>query len=124
VNLIELQTALINFGLPLAYQQFPEAADARLPYLIFLDHIPGNPDSVESRGRDIKADNRNWLRVRRIRLELYTDAAPAAALEGVALAEALEDYLDGRGVVWDYEGKVRIETERMYMAAWSVTLMY
>jgi hypothetical protein len=119
---MELQTALLAFGLPLAYQQFPEGSNPRPPYLVFLDKAPGSDVSTEDRSLDLKADNRTWLRRRRIRLELYTEQGDALA--SISLGESFEDYLDDQGIPYAYEGKAEIESEQLYMTVWTVTIMY
>ena len=123
MNLIELQSVLLGFGLPLAYIEFPEESSPELPFIVFLDHVPGD-GGIYGEHKDIKADNKNYVRSRLIRVELYTDSHHESALHGIQLAEGLEDHMTEHGILWDYEGKAKVEAEKMHMTAWTINLMY
>lgn len=108
MNLEELEAVLKGFGIRLAYQGYPEESYPEPPYLIFLD--------IE--GQDLKADNKTYFRRRPVRVELYTDT------KDPILEKRFEDYLDENELPYGFEGSVYIRSERLNMAAWTVTIMY
>jgi hypothetical protein len=125
MRLTELQEELKLFGLPLAYQEFSEGDAPDLPYMVFLDHTRESPSRGEaSDAQDMKADNKTWLRSRRVYAELYTPAAPSAALDGIRLAEDFEDFMTGKGLLWNYEYKVRVPGQGMYMTVWTINIVF
>lgn len=63
MTLNEIVAMLETFGIPYAYYTFPVDQAPPLPYCVY--YFPNN--------NDVMADNRNFVRVVDIRIELYTE---------------------------------------------------
>ena len=109
MRLEELQTLLNSFGLPLAYELFPEESDPKPPYLVYMS---------QERGTDLKADNITHKRRRPIRVELYT------VKKNPQLEDDFEDFLDSQEIPFSFEGSMWISSEQLQMTAWTLTIMY
>ncbi len=105
----ELYAALKTLGLPVAYRQFkstPKEPAPAPPFICYLfTYAP-----------DVRADNRNYVRVSAFRIELYTDAKDP---EREAAVEALLDSLGltyGKSESW-------LESEKLQEVAYEVQIV-
>lgn len=97
-----------SIGLPYAYYEFPEGTDQAPPFVCFFF-----PDTD-----DFFADNQNYVGIKRLYIELYTDEkdfAMEATVEGVLATNNLtyrkaEEYI-GSERMWQitYEMEVIID---------------
>lgn len=102
----EVSNMVKSIGLPYAYYEFPDGTEQTPPFVCFFF-----PESD-----DFFADNQNYVGIRRLYVELYTDDkdfANEAAVEGVLASNNLtyrkvEEY---------------IETERMYQITYEMEVI-
>ena len=94
----ELNTIIASFGLPYAYNEFPENTQQTPPFICFL--LDGN--SV-----DLMADNKNYQAIRPLSIELYTDN------KDFDLERTIEAALKAAGLPF-VRSENYIEKERMY----------
>ena len=102
----EVSNMVKSIGLPYAYYEFPDGTEQTPPFVCFFF-----PESD-----DFFADNQNYVGIRRLYIELYTDDkdfANEAAVEGVLASNNLtyrkvEEY---------------IETERMYQITYEMEVI-
>lgn len=89
----EIAEMVAEIGLPFAYYEFPDGTEQEPPFVCFFF-----PES-----EDIAADDKNYIKVRPCRIELYTDTKDftlEATVENLLNAHDLffsrsEGYLDG-----------------------------
>ena len=93
----ELLAIVKEIGLPNAYNHFAESEAPAVPYLLYL--IPGNDN--------ISADDRAYVKINEVHLELYTDCKDLAAEEQV------ESVLDAHDIFYD-RSETWIESEKLY----------
>ena len=94
MTLTEIVAMLESFGIPYAYYTFPVDQAPPLPYCVY--YFPNN--------NDVMADNRNYVRVVNIVIELYTENKDFA----------LEDNIESK-LLYPYTKEVvYINSERMY----------
>lgn len=92
----EVAAMVEEIGVPYAYYQFPEDTGQETPFICFF----------YSYNNDVKADNRNYQKIERLIIELYTDN------KDFDLEHAVETVLASHGLVWSREEEW-IESERM-----------
>ena len=88
----EVAEMIAEIGVPSAYYQFPEGTGKGPPYVCFF--YPNDDD--------LHADNHNYVRIRQLVIELYTDEKDLgleATVEGVLTSHDLaysyaEEFLD------------------------------
>lgn len=95
-----------GIGVPYAYYQFPEGTGQDCPFICFY--------FTES--NDLAADNTNYLRIRQLVVELYTDN------KDFALESAVEAALNQGGLVYS-RLESYIDSERMYMVAFTTEVI-
>lgn len=100
----EIYTMLQGIGLPVTYYQWPEDHAPEPPYLVF--YYPGD--------NDFKADDRNFVKIRELVVELYTDE------KDVALEETVEAALSG--MVYERD-ETYIDSERMFEVAYTMEVV-
>ncbi len=59
----EINELVASIGLPYAYYQFPEGTDQPAPFICF--YLSGS--------NDFMADRKNYVKIRQLNIELYTD---------------------------------------------------
>ena len=59
----EINELIALMGLPYAYYQFPEGTDQQTPFICF--YLSGS--------NDFMADRKNYVKIRQLNIELYTD---------------------------------------------------
>lgn len=94
----ELNTLIANFGLPYAYNEFPENTQQAPPFICFL---------LDDNSADLMADNTNYQAIRPLSIELYTDN------KDFALEMVIEAALNAAGLPFA-RSETYIEKERMY----------
>lgn len=96
-----------EINLPFAYYQFPEGTAQEPPFICFYYPDP----------QDFYADNKNYVRIERLIIELYTaekDFAAEAAVESALNAHEIpyartESYIDSEKLILNaYESEVLI----------------
>lgn len=88
----EISDMIASIGLSYAYYEFPDGTEQQPPFICFYF-----PDSD-----DLFADNKNYVGIRHLYVELYTDEkdfALESTVEGVLTANGLtfrksDDYID------------------------------
>ena len=60
----ELNLMIAGFGLPYAYNEFPQGTEQAPPFICFL---------LDDASDDLMADNENYQAIRPLTIELYTD---------------------------------------------------
>lgn len=94
MTLTEIVAMLESFGIPYAYYTFPVDQAPPLPYCVY--YFPNNNDVI--------ADNRNYVRVVDIVIELYTENKDFA----------LEDNIESKLLYPYTKDVVYINSEKMY----------
>ena len=87
----QIQTALASSGIPCAYRYFPQGEDVQTPFMVW--YMDGE--------NYVYADNKNYLGVKDITIELYTttknaqtEAAVEEAVAKVGAFSKVETYID------------------------------
>lgn len=101
----ELNNFIASFGLPYAYNEFPDNTPQEPPFVCFL---------LDS-SSDFYADNTNYQRIRPARIELYTD------FKNFDLESRIETALNAAGLTY-VRAEGPIETERMYMVTYDFSI--
>lgn len=60
----QVKTMIAGFGLPYAYNQFPNGTEQTPPFICFM---------FDNSSDDLMADNMNYQAIRPLTIELYTD---------------------------------------------------
>ena len=94
-----LNTIIASFGLPYAYNEFPENTQQTPPFICFL---------LDNNSADLMADNTNYQAIRPLSIELYTDN------KDFALEMTIEAALNAAGLPFMRSKETYIEKERMY----------
>lgn len=97
MTIIELEEQLQILGLPLAYRQWGEGEEPKLPYILFY----------RDQSDDFFADNQNYAAGNQMALELYTET------KDFYQEELIENLLKNLCIPYQlFEGE--LETEGMY----------
>lgn len=104
MTLIELNTALKTLGYPVAYSHFKEPTNP--PFICY--RFTGDDD--------LKADNRNYKKVRDFDIELYTDRKDLDA------EQAVESLLDELELPYSMS-ETYIPSEKMHQVIYSIQLI-
>lgn len=94
----ELNTLIASFGLPYAYNEFPENTQQTPPFICFL---------LNDNSADLMADDTNYQAIRPLSIELYTDN------KDFALEMIIEATLKEAALPF-VRSETYIEKERMY----------
>lgn len=97
----EVSDMIKGIGVPYAYYQFTKATAKPCPFICFW--YPGDNDFV--------ADNKNYSKINRLILELYTDS------KDFELEKKVETALNEAGLVYTRE-EAYIDTERMFQISY------
>lgn len=93
-------------GLPFSYYQFPEDSGQEPPFICFY-----YPESD-----DFQADNSNYVRIRALVVELYTD------IKDFAIEAAVEDVLRAHELTFQ-KSESYIGSERMYQITYETEVL-
>lgn len=94
----ELNLLIAGLGLPYAYNQFPHDTEQEPPFICFL---------LDDSSDDLMADDKNYQKIRRVSIELYTDQ------KDFAQEETIETALTNAGLSY-VRSESYIESERMF----------
>lgn len=102
----EVNALVESFGLPTAYYQFTADTATAPPFVcwFFTD------------SDDLNADNSNYVKIRPLRIELYTD------YKDFALESVIEDALSAAGLTYERD-EGALDTERMYMVTYDLAVI-
>lgn len=93
---------LADVGVPVVYYSWPDGHAPEPPYICY--YYPGD--------NDFHADNNNYVKVRELTVELYTNH------KDIALEEAVEAVLPGYTKNESY-----IDTERMFLVSYETEVL-
>ena len=93
----EIANMIESIGLPYSYYQFDEDTGQQPPFVVF--YYPENNDFV--------ADNKNYVNVFQLVIELYTDE------KDFSLEADVEKALNDNGLVYSRQ-ETKLDDERMY----------
>ena len=93
----KLMSMMEEIGLPFAYHHFAEGESPDPPFICFLTTGSDN----------FAADGRNYFKIDRINVELYTDR------KNPALENSVETVLDMHGIFYN-KSEVWIDSEKLY----------
>lgn len=102
----EISDMIKAIGLPYAYYEFPDNTEQEPPFICFY-----YPDSD-----DLYADNVNYVGIRRLYVELYTDE------KDFAQEAAVETALNSNGLSFR-KSELYIDSERMYQITYSMEVV-
>lgn len=102
----ELNTFIAGFGLPYAYNEFPDDTPQTPPFICFMF------DS----SNDFVADGTNYAKIRPLTIELYT------AEKDFELEDTAEARLNAGGFVYSRD-ETYLEDERMNMVVYSTEIV-
>lgn len=95
-----------SIGLPYAYDHFTDETGRELPFICFI--YPETDDFI--------ADNKNYAKIRRLQIELYT------ANKDFDLEARVEAVLEAAGLVYNGNGDF-LNTEQMYMQTYNTEVL-
>lgn len=98
----ELNTFIASFGLPYAYNEFPDGTEQAPPFVCFL----------LDNSNDFLADNKNYQKIRELTIELYTDN------KDFGLENTIETALTEGGFVY-VRNETYLDSERMNMVTYT-----
>ena len=102
----EVATIVRSIGLPFAYYQFPEGTEMAPPFVVYFYTAPD----------DLMADNKNYLRIETLNIELYT------ADKDFNQEAALESILTENGFTY-YKEENYIDSEKMFQIAYEMEVI-
>lgn len=102
----EISDMIKSIGLPYAYYEFPDNTEQEPPFICFY-----YPDSD-----DLYADNVNYVGIRRLYVELYTDE------KDFEQEAAVETALNSNGLSFR-KSELYIDSERMYQITYSMEVV-
>ena len=102
----EISTMVAEIGLPYAYYQFSDDTEREPPFVCFLF-----PDSD-----DLYADNENYVGIRRLYVELYTDE------KRIDLEQTVERVLKSHGLTYAYT-ETYISQEKMWQSTYEMEVI-
>lgn len=102
----ELNNFIASFGLPYAYNEFPDDTPQEPPFICFL---------LDS-SSDFLADNTNFVKLRPLTIELYTD------IKDFTLESTIEAALTQGGFVYS-RSETYLDSEHMNMVVFSTEVI-
>lgn len=99
-------TMIASIGLPYAYDHFTDETGREPPFICFI--YPETDDFI--------ADNKNYTKIRRLQIELYTDN------KDFELEARVESVLEAAGLVYKADGDF-LNTEQMYMQTYNTEVL-
>jgi hypothetical protein len=103
----ELNILISSFGLPYAYNQFPDDTEQEPPFICFL---------LGDSSGDLMADNINYQPIRPLSIELYTDN------KDFELEMTIEAGLLAAGLPF-VRSETYIDSERMFQIVYDTTII-
>lgn len=100
----EVNTMLKTVGIPVTYYEWPVGQAPVPPYICF--YFPGSDDFI--------ADDQNYVKIRDLTVELYTDA------KDFDLEDKVEEILAGMAYEKD---ETYIDSERMFEVAYTTEVI-
>ena len=113
----EVADMIHGIGIPCAYRSFPEGNSPNPPS--FPEGNSPNPPFIcfyYDGADDLKADNTNYVKIRPLTIELYTDN------KDFDLEDVVEAALNSSGLVYSKD-ETYIESERMYMVVYETEII-
>lgn len=95
-----------SFGLPYAYYQFEEGSGQQPPFVVFY-----YPDR-----NDFRADDRNYVKIPTLKIELYTDN------KDFVKEDEIEEILDRNELTYEKD-EAYIESEKMYQVVYTMEVV-
>ncbi len=102
----EIKTMIESVGPPVAYYQFEERSGQQPPFITYY----------YGRSNDMMADDINYVPIRPLVIELYTER------KDFALEATTEGVLTANGLAYVKE-ETRIDSERMYMVTYNTEVL-
>ena len=102
----EVASMIGSIGIPYAYDHFTDETGRELPFICFI--YPETDDFI--------ADNKNYTKIRRLQIELYT------ANKDFDLEARVEAVLEAAGLVYNGNGDF-LNTEQMYMQTYNTEVL-
>jgi hypothetical protein len=102
----ELNAFIASFGLPYAYNEFPNGTEQEPPFVCFLLNT----------SNDFLADDVNYQKIRELTIELYTDN------KDFVLENTIETALTQGGFVYR-RGETYLDSERMNMVIYTTNVI-
>ena len=102
----EIYQMIQSVGIPAVYHHFEENTGQDPPFICF--YYPYD--------NDVKADNRNYVPVNNLTIELYTDR------KDFLLEKAVENILQEAGLVYS-KTETYLSTEKMYMETFTTEVI-
>lgn len=102
----EVAAVVRSIGLPYAYYQFPEGTEMAPPFVVYFYTYTD----------DLMADNRNYQRIPKLSIELYT------AEKDFEQEAALEKVLEQNGFSY-YKEENYIDSEKMWQIAYEMEVI-
>lgn len=103
----EVYTMVKRAGIPAIYHHFQEGSGQQPPFICF--YYPERDDFI--------ADNRNYVPITALTVELYTDR------KDLNLERTLESVLTEEEMVFT-KSEVYLDTEKMYMVSYNMEVIY
>lgn len=102
----QVATMISTIGLPYAYDHFTDNTERQPPFVCFIF-----PESD-----DFAAENKNYVKIRRLQIELYTDN------KDFVLESQVEAVLEANGLPYETEGAY-LNDELMYMQTYTTEIL-
>lgn len=102
----EINELVASIGLPYAYYQFPEGTDQQTPFICF--YLSGS--------NDFMADRQNYVKIRQLNIELYTDN------KDYEREKTVETVLSNHNISYQTEESY-LNSERMYMVTYTTEII-
>lgn len=103
----EFNTMVRSIGIPSAYHYFPEGTAEPPPFICFY----------ETFDNDVNADNENYVKIRQMIIELYTDEKDFA-LEG-----RIESTLRANGLPYRFDSTY-LDDQKLYMSVYTMEVIF
>lgn len=102
----QIAEMISKFGLPFAYYQFEEGSGQQCPFVVF--YYPSR--------NDVRADDKNYVEIVDLTIELYTDN------KDFVREEIVEDVLDEYEMAYDKD-ETYISSEKMYEVIYTMEVL-
>lgn len=103
----QVKTMIAGFGLPYAYNQFPNGTEQTPPFICFM---------FDNSSDDLMADNMNYQAIRPLTIELYTDT------KDFEKEATIETALKSAGLSY-VRDETYIESERMFQITYDTEVI-
>ena len=103
----QVKTMIAGFGLPYAYNQFPNGTEQTPPFICFM---------FDNSSDDLMADNMNYQAIRPLTIKLYTDT------KDFEKEATIETALKSAGLSY-VRDETYIESERMFQITYDTEVI-